>query len=162
MGPRPRKISESRDAGTYFDLFGAPGGFRVLLSCAQPARAVQRIQGCQVGQTKYRISDTVVADAASITEPPSGSVFLSSLSFSRFACFPSSARALPLCARLLRKLAILFREQDERRLYESGRAFGISIGSEASRIGAAYHGYRPPSTSSSSSTSSRFLQRQPN
>lgn len=27
------------------------------------------IQGCQVGQTKYRISDTMVADAASITAP---------------------------------------------------------------------------------------------
>ena len=38
------------------------------------SRGVQRyiyiyIQGCQVGQTKYRISDTMVADAASITAP---------------------------------------------------------------------------------------------
>lgn len=43
---------------------------RFLLTLSS-RRGVQRyIQGCQVGQTKYRISDTMVADAASITPSP--------------------------------------------------------------------------------------------
>ena len=59
------------------------------------------------------------------------------------------ARSFALDTKLLRKLTILFREQVERRLYESGRAFGISIGSEGIHIGAAYDDYQafPSSTS---------------
>lgn len=56
-------------AGLYFDLFGSRD-FSLRSRRGEAACNDIYIQGCQVGQTKYRISDTMVADAASITPSP--------------------------------------------------------------------------------------------
>lgn len=58
-------------AGLYFDLFGSRDfSLRSRRGEAACNDIYIYIQGCQVGQTKYRISDTMVADAASITPSP--------------------------------------------------------------------------------------------
>ena len=164
MDAQPRKISESRYARCIliYSVHSPDPAFSLDARSQATAvhRRVQRTQGCQVRQTKYRISDTVVADAAGITEPPSLSPSPSP-ALRLFSTFV--ARSFALDTKLLRKLTILFREQVERRLYESGRAFGISIGSEGIHIGAAYDHYQafPSSTSRkpSQNISSRLFSR---
>lgn len=86
-------------------IYSVPG-FRdfSFLPATLSRRGVQQyIQGCQVGQTKYRISDTMVADAASITAPAphlrhSSAFFVNSPSYFASDAFMKSGRALSILA----------------------------------------------------------------
>lgn len=121
MDPRPRKISESRYARCILIYSVHSSDFVFFLAVRSQATVVHR-RASYTRLSGWANKVSYFGYGGGRCREHNGTTLYSLLSApSLFIPFPLLWPTLSLSTRLLRKLTILFREQVERRLYESGR-----------------------------------------